>query len=331
MTMLPNFSYIQPLTVKEAVDAITDDAVVCGGGTDLLGCMREGIITPGKLVSLESLNPLKGITKTLEGGLSIGAMTTIADIAKNPLVNSIYPGLAQGARQVASPQLRNQGTIGGNLCQKPRCWYYRGAFDCLRKGGKLCYARRGQHQFHAVFGHDNLCYITHPSDTAPPLISLKARVRVVGPDKERTIPVEQLHVAPSSNPRAETVLGPKEIITRIVLPPVPENLKSSYRKVRARRAWDFALAGAALAIKMDGDTVVDARVVLSGAAPVPWRSRAVEKAIMGRHLTRQNIAAAAAAVTNNAQPLENNTYKIHLFQGVIEEALAGLIPPDQRW
>jgi xanthine dehydrogenase YagS FAD-binding subunit len=330
MTMLPNFSYIQPLTVKDAMDALTDGAVVCAGGTDLLGCMREGIITPGKLVSLEALDPLKGITKTPEGGLSIGAMTTIADIAQNPLVNSMYPGLAQAARQVASPQLRNQGTIGGNLCQKPRCWYYRGDFDCFRKGGKLCYARRGQHQFHAIFGHDNRCYITHPSDTAPPLISLNAQVLVAGPDQKRTIPVAQLHVSPSFNPRAETVLEPKEIITHVVLPLVSENLKSAYRKVRARRAWDFALAGAALALEMEGDTVVDARVVLSGAAPIPWRSRAVEKTIIGRHLDRQTIASAAAAVTKNAEPLENNTYKLHLFQGIIQEELARLIPRDQE-
>lgn len=328
--MLPNFSYVQPLTVKDAVDALTDDAVICAGGSDLLGCMHEGIVTPGKLVSLEALDPLKGITKTPEGGLDIGAMTTIAAIARNPLVNSMYPGLAQGARQVASPQLRNQGTIGGNLCQKPRCWYYRGEFDCLRKGGKRCYARRGQHQFHAIFGHDNLCYITHPSDTAPPLVSLNARVLVEGPDQKRTIPVEQLHVAPSSNPRAETILAPKEIITRVMLPPVSENLKSAYRKVRARRAWDFALAGVALALEMDGDRVLDARVVLSGAAPIPWLSHAVEKTIIGRHLDRQAIAAAAAAVTENAEPLEKNAYKIYLFQGIIEEELAKFIPRDQE-
>ncbi|MCA1786854.1 MAG: xanthine dehydrogenase family protein subunit M [Desulfobacteraceae bacterium] len=326
--MLPNFSYIQPETVEDAVDALTDDAVVCAGGSDLLGCMREGIITPGRVVSLEALDPLKGITKTPEGGLAIGAMTTIADIAKNPLVNSMYPGLAQGARQVASPQLRNQGTIGGNLCQKPRCWYYRGEFDCLRKGGKLCYARGGQHQFHAIFGHDNLCFITHPSDTAPPLVSLNARVLVKGPVKNRTIPVAQLHVAPSFNPRAETVLEPREIITQVVLPPVSENLKSSYRKVRARRVWDFALAGVALALEMDGDTVLDARVVLSGAAPIPWRSIAVEKTIIGRQLNTQTIAAAAAAVTDNAEPLENNAYKTYLFQGIIEEELTRLTPWD---
>jgi xanthine dehydrogenase YagS FAD-binding subunit len=330
MTMLPNFSYIQPRAVKDALEALTDDAVVCAGGTDLLGCMREGIITPGRVVSLEALDPLKGITKTCEGGLAIGAMTTIAEIARNPLVNSMYPSLAQGAWQVASPQLRNQGTIGGNLCQKPRCWYYRGEFDCLRKGGKLCYARRGQHQFHAIFGHDNRCYITHPSDTAPPLVSLKARVLVKGLDKERTIPVAQLHVAPSFNPQAETVLEPGEIIIRIELPPAAENLKSAYRKVRARGAWDFALAGAALALEMDGGRVMDARVVLSGAAPIPWRSHAVEKTIIGRHLNRQTIAEAAAAVTESAEPLENNTYKTYLFQGIIEEELARLTPRDQR-
>jgi xanthine dehydrogenase YagS FAD-binding subunit len=229
---------------------------------------------------------------------------------------------------VASPQLRNQGTIGGNLCQKPRCWYYRGEFDCLRKGGDTCFAAQGENQFHCIFGSDDICFIVHPSDTAPPLVALNAQLKVVGPDGERILPVEDLHVLPASDVRRETWLQPGEIIVAIRIPPPPRNLRTSYRKVRARRAWDFALAGVALALQFDGDIVVDGRVVLSGAAPVPWRSRSVENIIRGKTLNRQTIAAAAKAVVEGAQPLAKNAYKIPLFRGVIEEELERMSRPE---
>ena len=321
--MLPQFSYVRPDTLKDTVKQLNaKGAAVHAGGTDLIGCLREGIMDVDKVVSLSALQDLKQIKETADGGLVIGALATITEVSESPLVRKKYPGLAQGASEVASPQLRNQGTIGGNLCQKPRCWYYRGEFHCLRKGGDTCYALAGEHQFHAIFGHDRICIITHPSDTAPPLAAMSAKVRTMGPDGKRTIPVENLHVLPRENVQAETILKPGEVITHIELPRPPATLRSAYRKVRARRSWDFALAGVALALEMDGDRVKNGRVVLSGAAPVPWRSQPVEDVIQGRRLDAATIEKAAAAVIEGADPLPGNTYKLDLFKGVIEEELA---------
>jgi len=320
--VLPQFSYVRPDTIQEAITHLSrTGAAAHAGGTDLIGCLREGIVHADTVVSLQALEDCRGIKKTADGGLAIGALTTITEVAENPMVQKAYPGLARGAFEVASPQLRNQGTMGGNLCQKPRCWYYRGEFHCLRKGGNTCYALEGEHAFHAVFGHDLVCVITHPSDTAPPLAALGATVEISGPRGRRTVPVDRFHVMPVENHRKETVLSPGEVITRIVLPKPGENLYSAYRKVRARRSWDFALAGAALALEMEAGTVKSARVFLSGAAPVPWRSRPVEEAVTGRKLDDATIRKAAEAVVEQADPLPENTYKMDLFKGVIEEEL----------
>jgi xanthine dehydrogenase YagS FAD-binding subunit len=326
--MIPQFSYVRPGTLKEAVHHLAEQgAHVHAGGTDLLTCLRERLFGVRKVVSLKELADLHGVREMSGGGLQIGALTTITAVAENPVIRSRYAGLSQGASEVASPQLRNQGTIGGNLCQKPRCWYYRGEFHCLRKGGGTCFAAQGENQFHCIFGSDDICFIVHPSDTAPPLVALNAQLRIVGPDGERTLAVEDLHVLPTSDVQRETWLQPGEIIVAVHIPPPPGNLRTSYRKVRARRAWDFALAGVALALQFDGDTVVAGRVVLSGAAPVPWRSRSVEKIIRGKALTRHTIAAAAEAVVEGAQPLAKNAYKIPLFRGVIEEELERISRP----
>ena len=327
--MLPQFSYVRPGTLEEAIQHLNEEgAYAHAGGTDLLTCLREQLLDVRKVVSINGLSDLHGVREMAGGGLQIGALTTITEVAENPVIRNRYAGLAKGAAEVASPQLRNQGTIGGNLCQKPRCWYYRGEFDCLRKGGDTCFAAQGENQFHCIFGSDDICFIVHPSDTAPPLVALNAQLRVVGPDGERTLPVEDLHVLPANDVRRETWLKAGEIIVAIRIPPPPGNLRTSYRKVRARRAWDFALAGVALALQLDGDLVVDGRVVLSGAAPVPWRSRSVEKIIRGKTLNRQTIAAAAEAAVEGAQPLEKNAYKIPLFRGVIEEELQRMSRPE---
>ncbi|MGA6925329.1 MAG: xanthine dehydrogenase family protein subunit M [Desulfosarcina sp.] len=320
--MMPPFSHVRPQTLEEVIAHLgTGQAVIHAGGTDLLGCLRERILPVGKVVSLKGLADLRGVREIPGGGLRIGALTTITQIAEHPVIRKRFSALAQGAAEVASPPLRNQGTIGGNLCQKPRCWYYRGEFDCLRKGGGTCFAAEGENQFHCIFGSDDVCYIVHPSDTAPPLVALNAKIEIEGPNGRRTTEVEGFHVLPADDVRRETWLEPDEMVTAIVLPAPPSNWRSSYRKVRARRAWDFALAGVALALGLDGDRVAEGRVVLSGAAPVPWRSRAVEDAILGKRLDSRTIAAAADAVVAEAQPLEKNGYKIPLFRGVIEEEL----------
>jgi xanthine dehydrogenase YagS FAD-binding subunit len=321
--MVSNFTYIRPRTLKQAVQQLeSEGARLHAGGTDLLGCLRDGVFDATKLVSLSGLGELRGI-QDWRGGLRIGALTTVAEVAAHPLVGERYPGLAQAAAAVASPQLRNQGTLGGNLCQRPRCWYFRGEFACLRKGGDICFALEGQNQYHGIFGADRCC-IVHPSDTAPALTALQAKAVITGPGGRREVPVEAFFVGPAVDVTRETVLELGEVLTEILLPAPARGLRSSYRKVRARQAWDFALAGVALALRFDGPRVAEARVVLSGAAPVPWRSRLVEQAITGSTLDEATLDRAAVAVVQGADPLEHNGYKLPLFAGLIREELAAI-------
>jgi xanthine dehydrogenase YagS FAD-binding subunit len=322
--MVPSFSYVRVRSVDEAVEYLSlEGAMVHAGGTDLLGCLRDRVFDVTTVVSIAGLTELHGIAETAGGGLSIGSLTTIAEIARHPVIRSKYRALSMAAAEVASPQLRNQGTIGGNLCQKPRCWYYRGEFHCLRKGGDRCYAVEGENAYHCILGGDN-CFIVHPSDTAPALVALQANVVIAGPQGRRTVAAADFHVPPSEDYMRETVLEPAEIVTEIILPPPPKGLRSTYRKVRARRAWDFALAGAALAIVFDGDLATDCRVVLSGAAPVPWRAAGAQKVLQGKRLDHSRAAKAAAATVEDAEPMEQNEYKIPLFRGLVEEQLMAI-------
>jgi xanthine dehydrogenase YagS FAD-binding subunit len=322
--MVPNFSYIRARSVDEAVRYLSlDGARAHAGGTDLLGCLRDRVFDVSTVVSIAGLKELKGIEETPAGGLRIGALTTVAEVVRHPVIRSKYRALSMAAAEVASPQLRNQGTIGGNLCQKPRCWYYRGEFHCLRKGGDKCYAVEGENAYHCIFGGEN-CFIVHPSDTAPALVALQASVVIAGPNGRRSVAVENFHVPPSEDYTRETVLEPDEIVMEIVLPPPAARLRSSYRKVRARRAWDFALAGVALALVFTGDQAADGRVVLSGAAPVPWRSAEAEKVVKGSRLDQDGAAKAAEAAVKDAEPMAQNEYKIALFRELIEQELTSI-------
>lgn len=322
---MPNFSYVRIRSLKEATEHLSSDgARVHAGGTDLLGCLRDSVFGARKVVSINGLKDLRGIQETKEGGLRIGALTTITEIAESKRVRDPYPALAKAASEVASPQLRNQGTIGGNLCQKPRCWYYRGEFHCLRKGGPTCYAYQGENQLHCLFGSGGICYITHPSDMAPALVAYEAILRIAGPRGTRILPIEKFYVLPSQDVKKETVLKPNEILTEILLPPPAKGLRSSYRKVRARQSWDFALAGVALALRFQEDRVERARIVLSGAAPIPWRSKEAEQMLAGNPLHTDIITRAVNAALKNAEPLEKNRYKIALFRGILEEELQAI-------
>jgi xanthine dehydrogenase YagS FAD-binding subunit len=324
--MLPGFAYVRATTIADAVSKLTTPgARLHAGGTDLLGCLRDGVFTAQSLVSIGRLKDLTGVSAVPlpAGGVRIGAMTTHSQVAADKTINQSYRALAQAAAAVASPQLRNQGTIGGNLCQRPRCWYFRGDFHCARKGGDHCFAVGGENQNHAIFG-GGACVIVHPSDTAPALIALGARVRISGPGQSRLVPLSSFFVGPATSVTKETVLERNEIVTEILLPAAEPGLKSSYRKVRGRGAWDFALAGVAVALLMKGGTVSRARVVFSGVAPVPWRSEAVEQAVTGKALTTDVVAAAAEAGVKGATPLEKNGYKIPMLKGVITESLLAL-------
>jgi xanthine dehydrogenase YagS FAD-binding subunit len=321
--MLTNFSYIRPKTLKEAVKQLTSEgARLSAGNTDLLGCLRDNVFDAKKMVSISGLKDLQGIRKTSDGGLRIGALVTITELAESRVVKENYPALAQAALSVASPQLRNQGTIGGNLCQKPRCWYYRGEFHCLRKGGQKCFAVAGENQYHCILG-GGPCYIVHPSDTATALVAYEATLHIAGPKGSRTVAIDKFHVLPSVDVHRETVLEPGEIVTEIILPS-SQSTRSSYRKVRARASWDFALAGIALALRFNGDVVTRARAVLTGAAPIPWRSMEVENTIIGNRLDADIISKAATAAMAAARPLAQNDYKVPLFRGIIEEELMAI-------
>ena len=222
---------------------------------------------------------------------------------------------------MASPQLRNQGTIGGNLCQRPRCWYFRGDFHCTRKGGDTCYAIQGENQYHAIFG-GRACYIVHPSDTAAALVALDARARIAGPSGARTVPLSAFFVLPEKNVTKETVLERNEVLTDILLPAPAPGTRSSYRKVRSRGSWDFALASVAIAAGVDKTGVVEhARIVLGAAAPVPWRAQAAETAIIGKTITAELAARAAESAVQGAETLPHNEYKIALFRAIVEERL----------
>jgi len=323
--MLPSFRYVRPRSVAEAVKALSEPgARAHAGGTDLVGCLRDEVFDAKVVVSLSGLAELKGISATKDGGLRIGALATLAEVARNPQVAKGWPALAQGAAAAASPQLRNQGTLGGNLCQRPRCWYFRGDFDCARKGGELCYAASGENTYHAIFGGSG-CFFVHPSDTASPLVALQATVRTAGPKGPRSLPVEKLFVLPAVDHTRETVLGPGEVITEILLPAPLAGGRGLYKKVRARGAWDFALGGVALVLSVKDGKVAAARVVLSGVAPVPWRVPEVEKLLVGRALDAKLAADAAELAVKGSEPLSGNDYKVPLVRGAVEEALLSLV------
>jgi len=209
--MLPQFAYIRPRTEREALEQLTSpEARIHAGGTDLLGCLRDRVFEADKIVSLGGLDGLEGVRESHDGGLRIGALTSIAAVAENASIRVKFPGLAQAAEAVASPQLRNQGTLGGNLCQRPRCWYFRGDFHCAKKGGDRCFALAGENRYHAIFGGDP-CHIIHPSDTAPMLLALRASVRIVGPDGDRIVPLDDFFVLPEDDLYRENTLTRGEL------------------------------------------------------------------------------------------------------------------------
>jgi xanthine dehydrogenase YagS FAD-binding subunit len=320
--MLQSFAYVRARSLAEAVKlAAEPGARIHAGGSDLMGCLRDGVFEAQRLVSIGRIEELRGVSPTSDGGLRLGALTTVAEVAAHATVKEKYAALADAAGVVASPQLRNQGTIGGNLCQRPRCWYYRGDYACTRKGGDTCYAMDGENQYHAIFGGSS-CWIVHPSDTAPALVALDAKVKLSGPKGTRTLPLEKFFVLPEDDVTKENVLEPGEVLVEVILPPAVAGQKSSYKKIRARGSWDFAMAGIALAVSFRPDKkVATARVVFSGVAPIPWRSLNVEQAIIGQRLDAKTMAKAAEAAVLGAHPLEQNAYKVEMVKGLVTEAL----------
>jgi xanthine dehydrogenase YagS FAD-binding subunit len=323
--MTNNFLYVKAGSLAEAIKALsTKGAWLHAGGTDLLGCARDEVFQVEKVVSLSNLKQLRGISSQPDGGIKIGALTPLAEIAANAAIAGKYKVLTQAAESVGSTQIRQQGTIGGNLCQKPRCWYYRSDIQCLKKGGAKCYAMAGENQYHAILG-GGPCFFVHPSDVAVALMALQAQLSVSGPSGKKTIRIENFFVSPRKIVSKENILLPGEIITDILIPPAAETDKSLYRKVRARATWDFALASVAAVLQVDGDNVRTARIVLGGVAPYPWRAEAAEKVLIGGKLDSARAAAAADAAVTGATPLRDNAYKLEIVKGAVEESIVALI------
>jgi len=323
------FEWTNPTTLNEAVKMLTaaspadiDEAPrPIAGGQDLLTTMKDYTSRPTRLVNLKNIRGLNKIT--LNGrGLTIGALVTLTELEEHAGVLKSFPGLAEAAHSIATPQIRNLGTVGGNLCQRPRCWYFRlEEVICLKKGGSECYAATGENKYNAIFG-GGPSYIVHPSDLAPMLLALGATVTVTGAAGKRVIPLDKFFTLPSEgNIRRENVLKNDDIITEIFVPASPLAARSTYLKFKERESLDFALASAAVAVRMTGRTFRDARIVLGGVAPIPWRVPAAEKFLIGKALTPEILAEAAKIALADAKPLEKNAYKVPLTQTLVRRAL----------
>lgn len=328
------FAYSRANSVDEAIDLLTSaqngEIRPLAGGTDLLTLMKADIVEPGHLVDVKRLDELpRGIEET-GNGVTLGALTTLAEIEKSDLLQRRYPLLAEAAGLAATPQLRNMATLGGNLLQRPRCWYFRNPhFHCWLQGGDECQARDGQNQFHALFG-DSPCVAVHPSDLAGALLAVDAEVRLRGADGERTLPLVNFFAEPSADRRRETVLREDELIVSIHLPDLSSSTRSTYIKAMDRKVWAFALVGVAAVLRLDGERIDHARLVLNGVAPIPWRAEAAERALIGQRPDDAIFARAADLALQDAHPLAHNGYKIPLARQLISRALKTLAQAGER-
>ena len=315
------FAYVNAANEKDAIAALGPERgkfLPLAGGMDLLALMKDYIATPDRIVNVKNLD--RTIRKSPDGGLRIGAAVTLADLAANADVRRLYPALAQAAEEVGTPQIRHLGTVGGNLNQRPRCWYFRNEeFPCLKKGGSRCFAVDGENQYHAIFG-DGPCHIVHPSSLAVPAVALDAKFRIVGPAGEREVGAGEYFVMPDRNMFGETVLAPNELLTHVILP-APGAAKSASYEVRFKQSHDWPLAMASVALSMDGQSVRGARVVMGAVAPVPWRSPAAKSALTGKTLSEQTAMAAADAAVGGAKPMSGNAYKVQIARTAVKRAI----------
>jgi xanthine dehydrogenase YagS FAD-binding subunit len=313
------------LTIVRQTQQAGRTATMAGGGSDLLGLMKERLVTPDVLVNLKSIKGLDQI-KQEAGGVAIGGLITLDALASHPLVRRQYPVLAEAAESVGTPQIRNVGTLAGNVCQRPWCWYYRNGFKCLKNGGTVCYSVSGENEFHAIFG-GGPSYIVHPSDTAPALVALDARFRIAGPSGDRTVAAAEFFTLPTTNPERENVLKDGEALIAIVLPASSAPARSTYHKVMDREAWTHALVSAAVVLEMDKDMCRSARVVLGGVAPIPWRLPEVERLLTGKRVTPALAADAGAAAVAGARPLAKNGYKVPMTRAMVARTIETLARP----
>ncbi len=313
-----NFAFVDCRTVEEALGALTPDAVVKAGGIDLLDLMKDDIVAPPKLVNIRNIDGLRGISAGKDG-LRIGPLTTLTEVSEHPEVQRTYAGLADAAGHAATPQVRNMATLGGNIMQRPRCWYFRSSdFDCKKKGGTSsdCHAHEGENQYHAVI-NNGTCAMVHPSSTAVPLLAMNAQVELTSKRGKRTVAMDKFYVPPEVSLINETAVQPGELITGIFIPAPEHGTRSAYQKYGEKESFDWPLADAGVVLVMDGSHCRKASIVLGVAAPTPIRAEAAEKMLTGKHIDEPLARAAAKAAMQGATPLSQNGYKTQLFQTAI--------------
>jgi len=324
--MMPVFELFQPASVEDATALLRehgDQAWVMAGGLDSFDWFKDRVKRPSVVVDLGGIETLKGITATANG-LEIGAMTPLTEVVEHPEIRERYGLLSEAASLVASPQIRNQGTIGGNNTQDTRCWYYRDGWTCYRAGGNICYADTptSMNREHAIFGADR-CVAVNPSDTAPALIALDAKMVFQTADGERVVDAEDYFIGPSIDIMRMTVLQPGELLTKIRIPSTWAGAQFYFEKVRDREVWDFPLVNVASAVRVSGSTIDDARVAVNGTAPYPMRLVAVEDAVRGASQSEATAELAGEVAVRGARPLRQNAYKVPLMRNLVKRSIRG--------
>jgi xanthine dehydrogenase YagS FAD-binding subunit len=318
------FEYASPATKEQVVGLLGSqwgEAEVLAGGTDLLALMKDDVVQPKRLVNIKEVKELRGITYSPGQGLRIGALATIQDLLDNAVIARSYRALAQAAEGITSPQIRNMGTVAGDLCQRPRCWFYRAGFGLLAtdaKGESL--VPKGDNRYHAILGNAGPAYYVNPSSLAPALVAMGARVQVYGPQGAREIPIARFYTTPRAEGEREYDLKPNEIVTAIAVPSLA-GMKNSTYEVRQREALDWPLATASVVVKMSGGKVETARVVMGHVAPVPWRSTEAEQYLIGKSIDEEVAQGAGNVAVLQAKSLGRNGYKVQLARTSVKRAL----------
>lgn len=318
------FEFVRARSVEEAraLAREKDGAVLKAGGIDLLDHLKEHLVEPPRVVDLKAVPGLDRIAAEPDGALRIGPLVTLAEVAASTAVRANHAALAEACADAASPQVRNVATLGGNVLQRPRCWYYRlESYKCLKKGGDTCYAVGGENRYHAIFG-GGPSYAVHPSNAAVALVALGASFDLEGDKGKRTVAAAEFFTSPATDAERENQLGPHEVLTAIRVPAAAG--KSTYESVRERAAFDWPLVAAAAVVGMDAGVVKTARVVLGAVAPVPWFVPRVGQALIGKRLDEETAAAAARLAAVGAMPLSDNGYKVSLVQTLVRRTLLAL-------
>jgi len=318
---MKNFEWTSASSVEEAIKLTVKGAAIKAGGVDCLDLMKEHLFEPTRLVDINSIKDLDYIKDDPKDGAKIGPLVTIAKLAEDPVISKRYPLLAEASLRIATPQIRNMATLGGNLLQRPRCWYFRNELTfCRKKGGEKCYAQEGENQYHAIFGN-GLCAIVHPSGTATALVAYGAKLEITSSQGKREIDLEKFFQPPSVDLHRENILQPGEVVTEIRIPAPPDNAKSHYIKQGEKESFDWPICEIACVIEKDGDTCKRASIVLGAASPVPYRAIETEKMLKGQKIDATLARNAAKATLKNATPLALNQYKVPLFENLMTRAI----------